>query len=181
MTTQREPAAAPSETIRSVEELMAHAHAIEAEAEARYRELAIQMDLHNNPEVAALFRKLEKFEGQHANEIDSRAAGMSLPALEAWEFKWPDAEAPELVDPLSMHYLMSPRMALAHALEAERRAVDFFGKLAGAASDPAISDMARRFAAEEKAHVAMIEEMLGTLEMPRPDWDDDLDPPIGLG
>jgi len=180
MTGEREPPkSAPA--IRSVEELMAHAHAIEAEAEERYRELAIQMELHNNPEVAALFRKLEKYEAQHASEIDSRAAGMDLPALDPWDFKWGDAEAPELIDPLSMHYLISPQMVLSQALEAERRAFDFFDALARAAKDAAIADMARRFAGEEQEHMRMIEELLATLEPPRPDWDDDLDPPIALG
>ena len=180
MTPERAPATEPA-AIRSVAELMAHAHAIEAEAEARYRELAIQMELHNNPEVAALFRTLEKYEGQHASEIESRATGMSLPALDPWQFKWADAEAPELVDPLAMHYLMSPRMVLSQALEAERRAYEFFSKLAGTTSDPAISDMAATFAADEDEHIRMIEEMLATLEAPRPDWDDDPDPPLALG
>jgi len=177
------PEGAPSKAaeIRSVEELMAHAHAIEAEAEERYRDLAAQMELHNNPEVAALFRKLEQYEGQHASEIESRAAGMTLPALDPWEFKWGDTEAPELIDPLSMHYLISPRMVLSQALEAERRAFEFFDGLARATGDAAIADMARRFTGEEREHIRMIEDLLARLEPPPADWDDDLDPPIALG
>lgn len=180
MTPERQPAKAAPE-IRSVEELMAHAHAIEAEAEERYRDLAAQMELHNNPEVAALFRKLARYEGQHASEIESRAAGMSLPALEPWDYKWAGAEAPELIDPLSMHYLISPQMVLSQALEAERRAFEFFDRLARAAGDEAIAEMARRLAGEEREHMRMIEELLATLEPPPADWDDDLDPPVALG
>ena len=179
MTGEREPAK-PAAAIRSVEELMAHAHAIEAEAEERYRELAIQMELHNNPEVAALFRKLEQYEGQHASEIETRAAGMTLPALDPWDYKWADAEAPELIDPLSMHYLILPRMVLSQALEAERRAFEFFDGLARATKDAEIAEMARRFAGEEQEHMRMIEELLATLEPPPADWDEDMDPPIAL-
>lgn len=163
--------------IGSVEELMAHAYAIEAEAEERYRDLAEQMEAHNNTDVAALFRRLADYEGEHAREIEARAAELSLPALAPWEFKWSDAEAPELVDTLSMHYLMSPHMALALALDAERRAFTFFRGLADAAVDPEIRQMAVGFAAEEEEHVRMIEDMLSTLPPPEPGWDDDPDPP----
>ena len=163
MTPEQEPEKA-SAAIRSVEELVAHAYAIETEAEARYRELATQMELHNNREVAALFRELAKYEGQHASEIESRAVGMVLPALDPWEFKWPDAEAPEQIDTLSMHYLMSPNMVLAQARKAERRAFEFFRELAAAAMDRAISEMATAFAAEEKEHIRMIDAMLARLE-----------------
>ena len=179
MTPEREPSKSLT-TIQSIEELMAHAYAIEAEAEARYRVLAVQMEMHNNREVAALFRTLEKYEGQHAREIDARATGMSLPVPEPWEFKWADAESPELVDSLSMHYLMSPRMVLARALQAERQAFAFFNKLASSTTDPAISDMAKNFAADEQEHISMIKNLLAKLEYPPPDWDDDLDPPVAL-
>jgi rubrerythrin len=179
MTPERKPAKTLA-AIQSIEELMAHAHAIEAEAEARYRELAIQMELHNNREVAALFRTLERYEGQHAREIESRAAGMSLPVLDPWEFKWADAEGPELVDSLSMHYLMSPRMVLVRALQAERQAFAFFNKLASSTTDIAISDMAKNFAADEQEHISMIKNLLAKLKYPQSDWDDDLDPPVAL-
>ena len=43
--------------ILSIEELLAHAHRMEAEASERYAELADQMEVHNNDEVATLCRK----------------------------------------------------------------------------------------------------------------------------
>ena len=58
MTEDTHPEKEGKAAIQTTEELMAHAYAIEAEAEERYRELAIQMEVHNNTEVAALFRKL---------------------------------------------------------------------------------------------------------------------------
>ena len=47
----------------SVEELLAYSLAIEQEAAERYAELADQMEVHNNHEVAELFHKLAVIEG----------------------------------------------------------------------------------------------------------------------
>lgn len=87
MSDDRDPEKAGNATVRSTEELMAHAYAIEAEAAERYDELATQMEVHNNLEVAALFRKLAEYEGAHAREIEERSAHLSLPVLAPWEFK----------------------------------------------------------------------------------------------
>jgi rubrerythrin len=167
--------------IRSTEELLAHAYAIEAEAEERYRELAIQMEVHNNTEVAALFRKLADYEGEHAREIEARAAHMSLPSLAPWEFKWSHAEAPELVDTLALHYLMSPQMLLSLALDAERQALDFFSDVAATATETGLAEVALIFAAEEKEHIQMIEDMIERLGPTSTEWDEDLDPPSAQG
>jgi len=43
---------------RDMAELMAQAHALETEAVERYGELADVLAEHNNPEVAAMFRRL---------------------------------------------------------------------------------------------------------------------------
>ena len=55
--------------ILSIEELLSHAHRMEAEASERYAELADQMEVHNNDEVAALFRKLSEIEGKHIAQV----------------------------------------------------------------------------------------------------------------
>jgi hypothetical protein len=44
--------------IATLEDLLAHARDMEAEAAERYDDLADQMEVHNNHEVARLFRKL---------------------------------------------------------------------------------------------------------------------------
>ncbi len=112
---------------------------------------------------------------------------MTLPALAPWEFKWPGREAPELIDTLAMHYLMSPQAALSLALEAESRAFDFFSELMTASDNAALCDMAAMLAAEEEEHIAMIEEMLAQYETPSTEWEDDfddlddLDEPIAQG
>jgi rubrerythrin len=181
MTREGDPPRAEKEEIGSIEELMAHAYAIEAEAEERYRELSNQMEAHNNLEVAALFRKLAEYEGEHAREIEARAADMSLPLLAPWEFKWSHAEAPELVDTLALHYLMSPQTVLSLALDAERQAFEFFSDVAARATEIGLSEIARIFAAEEEEHIQMIEEMIKRLGPTSGYSEEDLDNPLAQG
>jgi len=52
-----------------VGELLAHAKAMESEALERYLELAEQMEVHHNPEVAELFRKMARVERKHVEKI----------------------------------------------------------------------------------------------------------------
>jgi rubrerythrin len=175
----KENKAAPD--IASVPELMAHAYAIEAEAEERYLDLAGQMETHNNPEVAALFRKLAEYEGLHAQHILAEAPDITLPEIAPWDFKWLSAESPELVDLLEIHYLMTPQQALMLALAAEEAAFRFFDRLARNANDADIKKMAADFAEEEREHIQMVQAMLDKHRPPRPDWDEDLDPAISQG
>ena len=58
-----------STTPASLVALMSTALAIELEAADRYGELADVMETHNNPEVAALFRRMQSIEGMHADAI----------------------------------------------------------------------------------------------------------------
>lgn len=181
MTENHDPSKTSELAIRSTEELMAHAFAIEAEAEERYRDLAVVMEVHNNTEVAALFEKLADYEGAHAREIESRAANMSLPELAPWQFKWSRAEAPELIDTLALHYRMSPQEALSLALDAERQAFNFFRDVAACASETRLAEVAGIFAAEEEEHIRMIEEMIQRLGPDEGSLDDDLDEPLAQG
>ncbi|MEN8197590.1 MAG: ferritin family protein, partial [Pseudomonadota bacterium] len=167
--------------IESLPELMAHAYAIEAEAEARYRELADQMAVHNNPEVAALFHKLAEYEGLHAQHLLARAPDLELPDLAPWDFKWLSLEAPELVGLLDVHYLMTPQQALTLALAAEEAAFRFFDRVARSAGDPDVRAMAQTFANDEQEHIRMVRDLLNKKGPARPDWDEDLDPATSQG
>src|SRR3974377_1894699 len=55
--------------IASLADLYAVAYQIEADAVERYELLAAQMEVHNNPDLAALFRDLARAEGIHRDEI----------------------------------------------------------------------------------------------------------------
>ena len=60
----------PDDTgIHTLPELLAHALAMETEAAERYGELADQMEIHRKTAVAAIFRRLEKAEKKHLDEL----------------------------------------------------------------------------------------------------------------
>ena len=77
-----------SPKVRSVEELLAHANALEVEAEERYSALADQMEAHNNSEVAALFRKMAEIEGKHIQRVDKLSEGFEVPHIAPWDLQW---------------------------------------------------------------------------------------------
>lgn len=159
---------------------LAHAHAIETEAAERYELLADQMDVHNNPEVAELFRKLARIEAKHAAEIETRARseGIELPRLSPWEFDWGDWEPPESAGIDAAHYRMTPYHALTLALRSEERARDFFQQAAASAANNAVRTLAGEFAEDEARHVALMRDWLAGYPEPAPDWDEDPDPPV---
>src|SRR3972149_7181408 len=102
--------------IASVANLLAHAYAMENEAHERYLDLAEQLEVHHNDEVAALFRKMAKIEQLHVQKILERVGDMELPRLSPWEYRWPGAEAPETAGIGEAHYMMTPHHALGMAL-----------------------------------------------------------------
>ena len=85
----------PVRTIGSTEELLAYSLAMETEAVDRFNDLAEQMEVHHNYEVADLFRKLAKIEGLHIDNVNRAAEGKELPNLLAWEYEWRGGESPE--------------------------------------------------------------------------------------
>ena len=60
-----------TQPIKSLAEFLAHALELEVESAERYRELADSMEVHNNPDVAELFRKLAGYGDGHAQEVRS--------------------------------------------------------------------------------------------------------------
>ena len=159
---------------------LAHAHAMEVEAAERYRLLANQMEVHNNPEVADLFVGLAEIEARHAEEILARAGNGGLPNLAFWQFSWIDAEGPETAAFETAHYLMTPHHALTVALDGERRAFEFFDRVARETADADVRRIAREYAEEEREHVTMVRKLLERCPQPDPDWSDDSDSPATL-
>ena len=172
--TQLESGDAPR--IRSVEELLAHANALESEAVDRYTLLADQMEAHNNVEVAELFRKMAIIEAKHIERVSQLSEGYQLPHISPWDFQWP-GESPEALDPSAVHYLMTPHHALQLALQHEKMAADFFAELVETVNDAAVREMAKKLAEEEYEHVALLEAWLKKVPEPNEDWAEDPDPP----
>lgn len=165
-----------SPKIHSIEELLAHANALEVEAVDRYTLLADQMEAHNNVEVAELFRKMADIEGKHIARVSELSKGYELPHIPPWDFQW-QGESPEAIDPSAVHYLMTAHHALKLALHHEKMAADFFAQLVETVHDDAVRELAKQLAQEEYQHVALLESWLKKVPEPDENWAEDPDPP----
>ncbi len=162
---------------QSLAELMAQALAIERDAVARYEELADMMDVHNNGEVAELFRKMAGYESIHVAQILGDM-GWSDETIHPREpGVWSREEGPESVPIDEMHYLMHPWHALQLALAAECRAQSFFAQIAAHAANDEIRRAAESMRDEEQEHVRLVEAMIARVPRPSEDWAHDPDPP----
>ena len=146
--------------IETAGELLAHAYQMELEAQERYEQLARQMKVHNNRDLATLFQKLAVVEGIHAKDILEQMAGMDIPQIDPLDMKWQGFESPEALDFGDMDYMMTPREALLLALKAEENAFQFFHHLVQSTTDPDIKHFASEFAEEEEEHVEMVKKEL---------------------
>ena len=145
-------------------EFLAHAIALESEAAERYLELADMMEAHRNDPVSALFRDMVRFSQMHRDEIVGRAAGMELPKLNSWQYRWrspPEAGGEEAFD-----YMLQPFNALIYARENEVRAMEYYRSVAAEATDAGVRRLASAFADEEGDHVAALDKWLE--RTPRP-------------
>jgi len=168
----------PAAGIGSIDELMAYAYALELEASERYADFADAMEMHNNREVAELFRKLARIENRHAEQVLEEMGWASPPPAPHGGYKWEGFEAPETGDVTELHYLMQPYHALQIALHNERRAYVFFGGLVKAASNAKVRKVAMEMEQEEAEHVRLIEEWLKRTPKPDANWSIDPDPPV---
>jgi rubrerythrin len=170
-------AAAKKAPIASTSEFMAYAYAMEAEAAERYAEFADSMEMHNNREVAELFRKLARIEQRHADQILEQMGWKQSPASSA-NYRWEGTEGPETADPTELHYLMQPYHALQIAMLNEKRARDFFAHLAKMTTNAGVRKEALEMQEEEAEHVRLIEEWLERTPKPDANWESDQDPPV---
>ena len=170
-------AAVKATPVASASEFMAHAYAMEAEAAERYAEFADSMEMHNNHEVAELFRKLSRIEQRHADQILEQMGWKQSPVSSA-DVRWEGAEGPETADSTELHYLMQPYHALQIALHNEKRARDFFAHLAKVTTNAGVRKGALEMEEDEAEHVRLIEEWLKRTPKPDPNWEADQDPPV---
>ena len=142
--------------IDSIASLLAHAHALEAEASERYGDLSRVM-AKSSPDLAEFFAKMSAIEMMHVDAVNEMASGLELPQFAPWEFSWSDMEGPETTPLGMLAGLTSPRAAILQAIDNEERAVRFFDDVAEVTSDTAVREMARTLAEEEREHVAILE------------------------
>jgi rubrerythrin len=155
--------------IRSKDELVALAHALEVEAAARYRELAERMRLSDEETLARLFLFLASVEEKHVAHIDRRSLALlgHLPA--AAQVRW---ELPETFDEEAARSArLTPYDALAVAVRNEERAFAFYAYVAAGTDDPAVQDFAEELAKDELEHAVLLrrERRRAFRAGPRPD------------
>jgi len=151
------------EPIRSVEEFLAHALAIEREAMERYREFQACFAEREEDMLAGLCNNLAHFEERHFEQLVERSKGLTLPVIPGYAYRWLEARSPEALPPESLYRIATPRHLLEIALAAEHRARDFFDSVARSAADPQVVRMAGEMAREEDEHVAWVSRALDYL------------------
>lgn len=147
-------------SIQSAPELYAHAIAIEREASERYTELAARMGDEGREDLARVFEMLADLESEHLQALEARTVDVALPAIAGGRYHWLDTGAPETAARDLVFRAMTPRMAIAIALQAERRAQAFFERVFTTSDDPALRALAREMAADEQGHVELMEKLL---------------------
>jgi rubrerythrin len=153
-----------SDKITDLDTFLVYSITLEEEAAERHDELADMMGVHNNPEVAATFRKLAHYSRLHAQEIRDHAKGRALPVIAPWDFGWEGMEGPETGDIAAVNYLMNNAQALQLAMDNERRAFDFYDQISCESQLPEVAAMAAEFAAEEKEHLGMLQVWLDKVD-----------------
>ena len=158
----------------TLEAFMAQALQMELDAAQRYNEFADMMEVHNNPEVVAWFRKMAVIEGKHAAQIMAQMGWSAVPA-NAPRLAGFEAVEGAAVDEL--HYLMQPWHVLQLALAGEERAERFFAQMARETSVDAIRLAATALQQEERDHVELVKAWMQKVPQPDSNWDQDPDPP----
>lgn len=163
--------------ISSGAEFLAHALEMEAESAERYRELADNMEVHNNLQVATLFRQLAVEGDAHVEQVMRRCETVELPNIAPWAFKWSSPDGPESPAMEDLHYLMSRRQALELALHNEVRGLAFYNEVADRSANADVRQLAGEMAREEETHVAMLKSWLSREADEGTEPLGDLDPP----
>ncbi|MCP3867878.1 MAG: ferritin family protein [Gammaproteobacteria bacterium] len=169
--------AIPNLIIETLPEFLLHAITLERESVERYEELGDSMEVHNNPQIAAVFRKLARYGELHANEIEQHATGLELPRIPPWDFKWTTPESPETGDMEQLHYLMTQGQALIFALHNETQGRDFYAHVAATSTNQEVRELAAEFAEEETDHMNWLNAWIRNLADPDSVSPEDLDPP----
>lgn len=146
----------PVHHLRSMDELMDIAVAMEREAAARYEALAAQMHGQGAADLAALFDRLAELEREHGQGLERWAARTGGRPPESVAIAW---EMPETFGSEADGPGLTPYDALAVAVRNEERAFSFYSYLAAMADDAAVRQRAESMAREELEHVALLRTM----------------------
>jgi rubrerythrin len=153
MTDLAEP---PAAALKSADEMLATAHAMEREAAARYATLADCMRRVDQREIADLFAGLAAEELTHVDSVE-RLSERTL-------HRAPDSALVQAVLPATFAReeeanaaaLLSPYRTLSIAVRHEERAFSFWSYVAAQSDNSALREMAETFARQELIHAAKL-------------------------
>jgi rubrerythrin len=148
------------QVMRSVEEFLAYAIALEREAADRFGQLADAMDAYGNKEVGSLFRRLSDYSRMHLSDAQARAGFRKIPDMKPDEFAWPGFESPETAAIWAADPFIGRGQALEIALDAEMAGQAFYQNVLDTTDDPEIKVLAKEFAEEENGHVAELQKWI---------------------
>jgi rubrerythrin len=137
-----------------VEDFLAHAIQLEAEAAMRFGQLADAMATNGNPDVSKLFRRLSDYSRLHLSDARARSGFRELPELRPDEFVWPDLESPESAAIWGADPFLGREEALNIALQAEMAGLGYYQTIFETTDDPETRVLAKEFAEEERDHVS---------------------------
>jgi rubrerythrin len=148
----------------TVEEFLAYSIHLEAEAAARFGELADAMESGGNKEVAELFRRLANYSRMHLADAQARSGFRDIPKLDPQDLVWPDLESPESAAIWGADPMLGRGEALQVALAAETAGHDYYKSVLDTTDDPEVKRFAAEFVAEEAGHVAELKKWIATHE-----------------
>jgi rubrerythrin len=137
-----------------VEDFLAHAIQLEAEAAMRFGQLADAMATNGNMQAAKLFRRLSDYSRLHLADARARSGFRDIPELRPDEFVWPDLESPESAAIWGADPFVGREEALNIALQAEIAGLAYYQSVYETTDDPETKILAKEFVEEERDHVA---------------------------
>jgi rubrerythrin/ferredoxin len=153
--------------IGSVEEFLAYAIKVEADAAVHFDELAAAMDSVGNTEVAGLFEQLAGFSRLHLAQAEARAGSKDVARHLPGDHVWPNLETPERTALWAGDPALSRLDALKAALHGEKLGFEFYYTVGGHTKNPEIAALAKEFVKEESEHVAILEKWIEREEAAR--------------
>jgi rubrerythrin len=140
--------------VRSVDELLALAEALEREAAARYRALSAAMARQGDAEMAAQFDDLAAIEDRHAVNVADRSRTLLGHAPDPARVRW---DPPIGYDEEEVRGAKaSAYQTLAFAVRNEERAFAFYTYVAAEAEQSDIRALAEELARDELQHAALL-------------------------
>lgn len=163
--------------INNKADFLANAELMVEESLEQYRQLADSMELHNNPDTAVQFRKLESMEQEQLEWIKQQMSGINLPEIAPWDFAWHCQDNPAKDCLSDMDYLVNPAKALSAALHNEYHTEAIYQKIAEQSFDPIVKNLAYELAEQQSAQIELLKRRIQALPKEAYETLEDMDPP----